>query len=791
MPARTLFIKSLPAAASNARLEEIFSEIGPVKQCFVVREKGAEKCRGFGYVTYSMEEDAEKALKEVKQYDGQKISISVAKKKIKEKRKTAPKEPAAAPKEPAAAPKEPAAAPKENEQKSKGFRKNDLKARLIIRNLSFKCSEDDLKQVLSKFGTVLEAKIPLKPDGKMRGFAFVLFKNVCEAGRALNAMNLKEIKGRQVAIDWAVPKDKFIATQASSSAGNKNTEATAKQSDTKSDTEDEEEEKPQAEPEKKRKKVASKPVVQQVEESQSDDEDDGEEEEAEEDDDDDDEDEEVEKEDDDVSQEEDNDGDDDKSSLDSDDDQDEDEEEDEEDDDDEENESAKKKKRKRELLPSDVKEGRTIFIRNLSFDTEEEDLEEILLRYGELNYIKIVLHADTGHSKGCAFGQFKTKEAADKCIAAAQEEAENGGIRVDGRKLLIVAAVSKEDASKLKVDKVKVETGTRNLYLAREGLIRAGTKAAEGVPEADMVKRTRFEEIKKTKLRGLNVFVSKNRLCVHNLPKSVDNKKLKALCLEAVKGSKGVRIVECRVMYDKKPEKGQVMGQSLGYGFVQFQDHEHALGTLRYLNNNPDIFGSHKRPIVEFSLEDSRKLQIKELRQQKNKEFIQNRPFKGGAKPQTAGDGKGPRKGGNKAQSSSEQTGNERAPPQSQKQGGRYFGFQTNPEVEHVDLANGKKRRKVLPFASKRGPKIRMRDKGKQQAPPPKKAKPGSNRKDRQRQQMEKPTQPRNQKVKMPKKQFKRRDGDRFDSLVEQYKKKLMGNSDKNTNVKRNKWFDS
>lgn len=43
-------------------------------------------------------------------------------------------------------------------------------------------------------------------------------------------------------------------------------------------------------------------------------------------------------------------------------------------------------------------------------------------------------------------------------------------------------------------------------------------------------------------------------------------------------------------------------------------------------------------------------------------EFIQNRSFKGGAKlqSQTAGDGKGARKGGNKAQTSSELTGNER-----------------------------------------------------------------------------------------------------------------------------------
>lgn len=120
-------------------------------------------------------------------------------------------------------------------------------------------------------------------------------------------------------------------------------------------------------------------------------------------------------------------------------------------------------------------------------------------------------------------------------------------------------------------------------------MIRSGTKAAEGVSEADMAKRTRvsrslwensfiffmhqasfsllccllflicssfknnskkfyvffkFEEMKRAKLRDISVFVSKTRLCIHNLPKSVDNKKLKALCLQAVKGVKGVRITE-------------------------------------------------------------------------------------------------------------------------------------------------------------------------------------------------------------------------------------------------------
>uniref|UniRef100_A0A671YES0 RNA-binding protein 28 n=1 Tax=Sparus aurata TaxID=8175 RepID=A0A671YES0_SPAAU len=645
MSANTLFVQFLPATATNKQLEEVFSEIGPVKQCFVVREKGTETCRGFGYVTFSMVEDAQRALKEIKEYDGKKISLSVAKRKLKDNKKPAPKQ--------------------------KGLKKNLLKAKLIIRNLSFKCSEDDLKQVCAKFGEVLEVKIPLKPDGKMRGFAFVLFKTVYQAGTALKELNLKEIKGRQVAVDWAVPKDRYLSTQQPSSA----------------------------------------------EESQSDDEDESEEQDSEEEEEEEEEEGDGDGDDDDVSQEEE----DDKSSLGSNDDQDESVDEDE-DEDEEEDEEDKAEKA-----------GLFLIFWNLSFDTEEEGLEEVLLQYGELNYVKIVVNPDTEHSKGCAFAQFKTKEAAEKCMAAAEEDSESGGIRVDGRKLFVVAAVTREDAAKLKEDKTKVESGTRNLYLAREGLVRAGTKAAEGVPEADMIKRTRFEELKRTKLRDINVYVSKTRLCVHNLPKSVDDKKLRALCLEAVKDQKGVRITECRVMYDKKPVKGQVTGTSLGYGFVQFQDHEHALGTLRHLNNNPVIFGPHKRPIVEFSLEDLKKLKMKEERQLRNKVCISlcdgyifyiqiMKGFLHEWKITTCA-----------------------FPPQQQKKDERYSGFMTNPEVEHVDLEHGKKRRKVLAFPSHRGPKIRMRDKGKQKAPPPKQAKPGFNRKERQRRQMEKPTQTRNQ----------------------------------------------
>ncbi len=36
------------------------------------------------------------------------------------------------------------------------------------------------------------------------------------------------------------------------------------------------------------------------------------------------------------------------------------------------------------------------------------------------------------------------------------------------------------------------------------------------------------------------------------------------------------------------------VGRSMGYGFVEFTDHDSALSALRATNNNPDLFGKDK-----------------------------------------------------------------------------------------------------------------------------------------------------------------------------------------------------
>ncbi|XP_072097237.1 RNA-binding protein 28 [Mobula birostris] len=726
----TVFVRNLPTSANNERLEEIYSELGPVKRCFVVKEKGSQTCRGFGYVTFALPDDAKKALKEVKFYDGQKLFASLAKKKLLGK-KEAPKE----------------AYKVNTEQKTQ--KKLQRKARLIVRNLSFKCSEDDLKGIFSQYGAVLEVNIPTK-DGKMRGFAFVQFKNVLEAGKALKGMNLKKIKGRPIAVDWAVAKDKYrvIVGTANTGANNKETHTDVFHEESKEEDDECSGSHKDTEPTKQQKAAPRKrSVVEEVDEEvmasddetgSSDAEHDSDHDDNDGDDYDDDDDDDTNSEDSDLESEEEN-----------------------------SKKPGKKKKSSKSSLPVDVHEGRTVFIRNLSFDTEEDSLGELLEQFGDLKYVRIVMHHDTEHSKGCAFAQFVAKESAQKCVEAADNQSENGGLRLDGRKLNVSVAVSREEAKKLCQKKSDKPSGTRNLYLAREGLIRAGMKAAEGMSASDMSKRTRFEELKRQKLKDVNIFVSPTRLCIHNIPKSVTDEQLRKLCLQAV-GAKEARIKECRIMRDLQMAKTKKDGRSLGYGFVEFMEHSHSLATLRYLNNNPEIFGAEKRPIVEFSLEDRRKLKVKEMRALNNKK----------AQKLNAGI---PAESRKPTKSPSHQPQHESLESSQDKK--KWSGFYTKPEVEVEELANGKKRKKVLPLPSHRGPKIRLRDKGKLTQTKPKKVKAQQSRAKKVK------VAPVAKQVQGTKKNKQTKEDLKFNSLVEQYKKTLLGASKACCSVKKSKWF--
>ncbi|NXF75988.1 RBM28 protein, partial [Sclerurus mexicanus] len=323
--------------------------------------------------------------------------------------------------------------------------------------------------------------------------------------------------------------------------------------------------------------------------------------------------------------------------------------------------------------------------RNLSFDTEEEALEEMLQRFGGVTYVRLVLHPHTGTPKGSAFAQFETLEGAQKCLEAAQEGPEGGGLRLDGRVLRMDPALSRDQAQQLRgaPGGTRPRTGTRNLYLAREGAIRPGSQAAEGVSDSDMAKRA----------RDPNVGVSRTRLCLHNLPKALDTPRLRVLLRRTLchNGGAPLHIKECRVMRELR---GQ--GQSLGFAFVEFETHEEALGALRRLNNNPELFGPHKRPIVEFALEDRRKLRLREQRIQRGLAKAK------AAKPTAPSEISQGHTDAPKGSGGQDPPG--KAPP-SGPSGTPWAGFRT--QGPGVRGAPGTPRNKVLAVPSHRGPKIR------------------------------------------------------------------------------------
>lgn len=94
-------------------------------------------------------------------------------------------------------------------------------------------------------------------------------------------------------------------------------------------------------------------------------------------------------------------------------------------------------------------------------------------------------------------------------------------------------ALSRNEIQQKKNTQKKQPSDSRNLYLAKEGLISAGTPAAEGVSASDLAKRLRLEQSKTQSLKNLNRFVAMERLTVHNIPPSYDDAKLRKVITKA------------------------------------------------------------------------------------------------------------------------------------------------------------------------------------------------------------------------------------------------------------------
>ena len=464
--------------------------------------------------------------------------------------------------------------------------KSRTRCRLIVRNLPFKLKKEDLKARFEQFGPVLEVTLDLDASGKRhKGFGFVQFACKADAQNAVKGTNGQRLKNRPIAVDFAVASKVYKKLLKNE---REEVEATAIGEDVEMVDE-------------------GNKGGKQPDEGDETGDDSGKDEEDES-----------------------------EKGEDSDDEQPEDEEET----------DAEDIEREKEAKKADELK-RTLFIRNLHFDTPESDVLEKFKEFGAVRYVKLVKDKQ-GKSRGTAFVQFFKKQGYDRALMASQSggtltareirlkqklkpserkiAALNGGngIMLQGRPIVVKPAVDRSEAKALQEQGRHADkTDRRHLYLAREGLIQANDEKTLNLPKDDLNKRQSAEREKKAKLKSPLFFVSPTRLSVRNLNRRekdesgnfVDDGVLrKAFRKAAILGMQNrvvganegdpnlfpatwpdqkkvppVIVSQARVLYEDPPLGSTAKkGRSKGFGFVEFTQHVHALACLRIVNNNPD-----------------------------------------------------------------------------------------------------------------------------------------------------------------------------------------------------------
>jgi cold-inducible RNA-binding protein len=81
----------------------------------------------------------------------------------------------------------------------------EQKNKLYVGNLNNQASESDLRDMFSEFGEISEVNLITEGD-RSKGFGFVTFADESSAAAAAEAMNGKEVGGRELVVNVARPK---------------------------------------------------------------------------------------------------------------------------------------------------------------------------------------------------------------------------------------------------------------------------------------------------------------------------------------------------------------------------------------------------------------------------------------------------------------------------------------------------------------------------------------------------------------------------------------------------------
>jgi nucleolar protein 4 len=535
----TVFVRFVPAPAKVMRheLEELFSQMGPIKKSSWIHaaagsskakgDQGVEQnssfnSKGYGFVKYVSPEDAQAATKELHnsniQMNGQSVQLKV---ELASETSSAPqkKEQQNQQQQKKKEDKEDQVQHHDDDQTltsattaESALSESKKKSRIILRNLSFYAKEAHIRKSMEQqFGKVIDIHVPRVKDNLHVGFCFVTFEQPKDAEKAVHAKTI-DIQKRSVNMDWSVPK-RMHQQQKQMSNVDKEKEGKGK----KSNQEDGDEKDSDVESENSSDKEEDEKDQKNYEDKSSD---------------------------------EDNDSDD--------------------DDEKSEHEPESKASDDEQIDHGEVDQKKTLFLRNLPFDTTRHDLFQMFCKFGHIKGIYLVKDRDTGVAKGTAFVTYSKPESAQRAMVSSsststedaatganassflsQRQASgssSGSLLFRDRRIMVDLAVDKETAATFDSKAhTAVSTDRRNMYLQSEARVEstdatnpqsnnnAGYGTWDDLPQQDQRKRQHALKDKTTKLQSPLFFINPNRLSFRNVAKHVDESMLRKLCVDASK----------------------------------------------------------------------------------------------------------------------------------------------------------------------------------------------------------------------------------------------------------------
>ncbi|KAF8399812.1 hypothetical protein HHK36_015683 [Tetracentron sinense] len=169
-----LFVGNLPYDMDSEKLAQLFDQAGVVEVAEVIYNRETDQSRGFGFVTMSSVEEAEKAVEILNRFDVNGRLLTVNK-----------------------------AAPRGSrpERPPQAF---EPTLRIYVGNLPWQVDDARLEQVFSEHGKVVAARVVNDRDtGRSRGFGFVTMSTQTELDDAIAALDGQSLDGRAIRVNAA------------------------------------------------------------------------------------------------------------------------------------------------------------------------------------------------------------------------------------------------------------------------------------------------------------------------------------------------------------------------------------------------------------------------------------------------------------------------------------------------------------------------------------------------------------------------------------------------------------